>query len=890
MTTLRQINLSGGEIAPALYPRVDTSKNQAGFKTFRNYITRKDGASENRSGGAWKSVTAANSKAVNIRFESSVYNGSTRENDLQIELTNQKIRIIKEGVPVTDPDAGYLAITAVTKANPIVITYSEEYPSAEGDYANGTVIRITGVVGMDELNTRTFRISALNTATNTFSLQDESGNAINSSTFDTWISGGIIRPVLEIVTPYLEADLQFIDYGQSIDVLTLVHNSYHPKQLTMISYPDDWDFQDVDFPLGGPPGDISGLTTTYAGVGTVTVRNLYAVTSFNPVTGKESVDYNVFRDTVGVTSPSNSVGLSWQTLVVDTICNIYKFGAGGVYGLIGTVKVSDVSGVVEQFRDIGVQPDPTQRLIEYVDPFPSAGNFPCCFTYFQQRTVYGGTNNKKETVFAGITGFYNNFNRRNFGDPIRDTDSIEFNISGKSINPVRYLMDINGLVMFTETSEQYLGSGPMTPSSIQPQAQSYNGVKRGLKPIGLDNTAIYAQDMGFAIRELGFIFESDGYRGDDLTVFASHFFKKNKVVDWDYQKIPNSIIWVVRDDGILLSLTHVKEQDILAWGRHDFDGGFVENVCCTREQGEHVVYVIVRRTIGGVTKRYRERLVDRKIITQKDIKFLDSHVVYDGHNTNLGNYMTITGGGPDWDYESMMSLVSIAPTFSASLVGREIHLYGANESDLIKFTIETYVSPTNVIGKPSKTVPVSMRDSAIRTWALTRQNIKNLWHLEGQEVSVFADYTVVGSVHNSTIETVYTVQNGRIDLDIPYAYVVVGLPITADIGLIKLNSPAQNVGDRKKLIQSVQMEVEETRGLFAGPAEPTGSDYLQGLQEIKPRTDEAWNTPNNLITGRLDVTIESFWNNEGEVFIRQVDPLPSSLLTVEPRGYVDQIK
>ena len=102
-------------------------------------------------------------------------------------------------------------------------------------------------------------------------------------------------------------------------------------------------------------------------------------------------------------------------------------------------------------------------------------------------------------------------------------------------------------------------------------------------------------------------FESNGYRGNDLTIFASHLFDLFTLSDWDYQQVPNSIVWIVRNDGQVLGLTYIPEQQILGWHHHDFGDDLAENVATIPEGNEDLPYFVVNRTINGTTKRYIER-------------------------------------------------------------------------------------------------------------------------------------------------------------------------------------------------------------------------------------------------------------------------------------------
>lgn len=77
-------------------------------------------------------------------------------------------------------------ITAITKANPAVVS------STGHGYTNGDIVKITGVVGMVELNDRAFVVAA--SATDSFSL-----SGVDSTNYTTYVSGGAAAKVT--VTP-----------------------------------------------------------------------------------------------------------------------------------------------------------------------------------------------------------------------------------------------------------------------------------------------------------------------------------------------------------------------------------------------------------------------------------------------------------------------------------------------------------------------------------------------------------------------------------------------------------------------------------------------------------------------------------------------------------------
>jgi hypothetical protein len=394
---------------------------------------------------------------------------------------------------------------------------------------------------------------------------------------------------------------------------------------------------------------------------------------------------------------------------------------------------------------------------------------------------------------------------------------------------------------------------------------------------------LYVQARGTIIRDYGFDYQIDGYRGNDLTIFSTHLFDGYTVRDWAYQKTPNSIVWVVRSDGTLLGLTYVKEHQLIAWHRHDTDGTF-EQVCAIPEGVEDSLYAVVERTINGSTKRYIERMYSRSVQDVIDNVFMDCALSYDGRNTSLSHTMTLSGG-TTWAYDETITLTSSASFFTASDVGNEIHLTGA-DGELIRFTIQGYTSGLIVTGTPNRTVPTSLRTTATTDWARAVDQLGGLWHLEGETLSVFADRFVVASPNDDGY-TAVTVANGTATLDHPYAVVHVGLPYVSDLETLDIDTPGgETMADKKKLVSGLTVFVESSRGGWAGTEPPLDDtvDPLENLTEFKTREAEDYDSPPELETGTIDVNIRSGWNSHGRLFLRQVDPLPISVLAVAPTG------
>lgn len=853
MTTVIQRSFASGEISPSLHARVDTARYAIGLKKLKNFQVMRHGGAENRAG--FNFLHEAKVSASVSRLIPFIFNDTSTH---VIELGHLYIRFIYNGVQVREADK---TITNITQANPAVVT------SAVHGYSNGDEVYISSVLGMTQVNGRNFKVAGV--TANTFQLNYMDGSAVNSTAFGAYVSGGTAARVYTVASPYSSTDIFDINYLQSGDVLTLVHPSYPVYDLSRTSLLS-WAITATSFApsIAAPVGvAVSGIAGTVA---------YWRVTTIKQETFEESLVSSAVGASADATAGTPRT-ITWTAVTGAQEYNIYK-GYNGTAGSFGFIATSTTNS----FLDSGVVPDFSETPPIARDPFNATGEYPSCGTYYQQRKIFAGSNNKPDTIFCSKTSFFNNYT---VSSPLQDDDAVTFKTSGKQVNRVKHLLDIGKLISLTTGGEWVIegdSSGVIRPTDINPRQYSYNG-SGNLPPIVAGSTALYVQNRGTVIRDLTFDFQVDGYTGNDLTISSSHLFDGYTLVDWAYQKIPHSIVWVVRDDGILLGLTYVREQQMLAWHQHDTDG-FFESVCCIPEGDEDSLYAIVRRNVDGTDLRYIEKLNTRRVDNVIDSVFMDSALAYDGENTSGSNTITISGG-TSWVALEFVTMTSIADTFFAYNIGDQL-FFTSNDGIKIRITITAYTSAKIVTGQLQRDLPVELRNTATLIWSLAIKDVGGLWHLEGKGVSVLSDGFVQGSPNNDAY-SVSTVQDGTISLQTPSAKIKVGLPYVSDIATLGIDNPqGATIIHKKKNIGAINVYMEATRGGWYGSIEPDGDDELEDLYELKNRNEENYDDPVNLYSGIDKVEIKGQWTSEGEVFIRQVDPLPITILAIAPSGFI----
>ena len=247
----------------------------------------------------------------------------------------------------------------------------------------------------------------------------------------------------------------------------------------------------------------------------------------------------------------------------------------------------------------------------YVRVASSANAAPSVCAYFNQRKVYAATAVAPNTFFASRPGLYNNFDT---SQPSQADDAITGTLVAEEVNAINSLTAMpSGLIALTSDGAYLISGGApgaaFTPSQAIATTQAFSGAAP-LPPLRINYDLLYVQSRGSAVRDLSYNFYVNVYTGVDISALSSHLLFGRQIVQWAYAEEPHYMAWMIRDDGILLSLTYLKEQEIYGWARHDTQGSFV-SVEVIQESGEDVAYFAVQRYVNGKFVYFIERLASR---------------------------------------------------------------------------------------------------------------------------------------------------------------------------------------------------------------------------------------------------------------------------------------
>ena len=578
--SLMQNAVNAGELSALLLGRQDIAKYASGLYVCLNGIPLTQGAWTRRPGTAYLHQTRHHDKLSRlIPFQYSI------EQTYILEFGEGYIRFYTDhGILTTVPRG----INSVSQALPAALVYQGTDPFEE----DGRVY-IVDNEGMTQINNREFVVKNLDAGTNAFDLYETDGTTpVNSTDYGALTSGGTVAHIVEVETLFQEADLADIRVTQSADTLYIFHPDYPPQVLTRSSA-TTWTLRDLGF-ANGPYGDLNDTDTTLspsAATGTVTIT-ASSVEGINDDEGFLSTDEG----------------------------RIIRIQEGSTWGWVEILTVSSTVSVVADVKTTltNTNAKTNWRLGLWSD----TTGWPTCATFNEDRLFIAGAVTTPQRLDGSRTGRYQNFSPSANDGTVADDHAVAFTLNSDDVNAIKWMgANEKGMLVGTGRGEWLVKASALNEALTPTNISAKPCTKRGsadAAPVFVGNAALFIQRAKRKLREIAFVFEADGFKSPDMTLLSEHITRPS-LEEIVYQEQPQAIIWGRRSDGVLLGFTYERDQDVVAWHRHEL-GGYSDEAQGEIPQVESMAvvpspdasrdecYMIVQRYVNGQERRSIEYL------------------------------------------------------------------------------------------------------------------------------------------------------------------------------------------------------------------------------------------------------------------------------------------
>ena len=596
-------------------------------------------------------------------------------------------------------------------------------------------------------------------------------------------------------------------------------------------------------------------------------------------------EYNDFVCTINKTTAGAGVKYPSEMRVYQRPKN------GGAFLFIGSAYPSDETAteIKYKYKDIGSAV--TTKTIPKFDTFFEGDAQPDSVSasrgaiivsaktgvIYQNRLVSSGTKFKNR-VFASRT-----YAPVMTADtPTTDDSAVSLKLGSDGGLKVLKFFDGRGLMIFTTAGMYETASDILTPSSAYAIRRAPNVATDKVNPVMVGPYVTIFDSQLKAVIAFSPSGGSDySFNSTEFSIYSSHLFKDRDVVSWALQNDDTQILWIVMDDGDVLSFSFQNEQQLRAWARHDFQGDVKQVFTISQSGQKDVVMFNVKR---GNTNTV-EALTDR---TAKFKEYIatDATVYYNSNliTTAIGSATVAPVTPTEWD--GSLTITPAASTFSS--VANDVVRAYYSEHEYVDMTVTANSSGTLTV-TPEAEYPSTLA-TITKLYKVYSGTLTGLTHLKGQKVSVRIDgFTHASPLNTDKNYTEYTVNNsGNITLapGVTGAFISVGLPVVTDIQTLEIDTVEQAPTKlESQIVNSLWISYFNSLFLYAGahyPDDDTVTDMDSQEYQVEPDDGISNMIPPLPQSERLEMQIHSDWKSKGSVALRNVDPQPIAIRALIP--------
>ena len=829
-----QATFGSGEIGPEVYSRTDIEKYKSALKTCRNGYPKPQGGWSNRAGTRMVAATKNNGAARLVKFVFSTTQAYQIEfGDEYCRFYKNRAQILSSSVPyeIVSPYAikDVPALRFEYSGDTIYITHNNYQPRMLQRYGD-TDWRFTTYAPEDGpfLDENTDVTSTLQASGMTGSIVINSADEI----FTTGHVGALWKIVHYVQSQKVTHAFGSVSTGASISCFTTWRLITHGTWTGSFT---------VEKSIDG------GSTWT-------ALQSYSSANDFNANTsGTEDTSINLVPFLVRINFTAWTSGTANIDLSTDAF---YQNGIVRISAFTNTKRVT--ATVIQTLAS-------TSSTFTWSEgAWSDYRGWPAMSRFFQDRLGFFCTIYQPMRWDFTQTSNYTSFRRNAIS--LLETDGISKLLNARQLNAINGIVGFKSLLAFTSSATWSISSGDgtsFTPNNNKQDVEEYIG-SEGIDPVTIGNEAIFVQTHGKVVRNIVFQLAYNSFNGADINVLSRHLTNDSKIVAMEYQKNPDSIVWMIKADGTMIGLTYLREQEVIAWHRHDTDGK-IESISVIPGDGYDELWMIVSRETGRFVEVMEQRITDDVRLSY----FVDCGVTID----SALNISGIDNNNPVRVHCPGHGLIDDDRATINNVVGMEEvngYQYKVKRIDNNYFFIYDIISGDPIDGTEySEYVSGGTMSQAFQAFA-------GLDWLEGQTVSILADGLVLPQ---------QVVTDGVIDFgDEYYATVNVGLPYLSDLETLDIEVQGAREGTtqgRNVKCHAAVFRFLDSRGGWVGPSELDDYGKLAIYEAFLPLIVLPGKCA-PLQSGNRRATLGGNYSTAGRIFYRQYDPLPVTITAIVP--------
>ena len=190
--------------------------------------------------------------------------------------------------------------------------------------------------------------------------------------------------------------------------------------------------------------------------------------------------------------------------------------------------------------------------------------------------------------------------------------------------------------------------GALTPTTAQINEFTAYGTYPVARPCRVGNELLFVQRGGGRLRALSYRYEVDGLVSPEISTLSAHIGELHGgIKELTYQQEPQNLIWMVLGDGKAASITFNREQEVIAWARHDFGGEALSICSLPTELGSDFCHMLIKRG----NKTYLEQIsFDAYVDCQRSVELGAKQKTFDNSAFSFIKDLSIYQRSSEYQY------------------------------------------------------------------------------------------------------------------------------------------------------------------------------------------------------------------------------------------------